>query len=128
VGLGGYSGSIDTPTTPFVRALNWSDLSDAWPTKVNTVGGNHISMYNVGPTPLYAHSGEAGLSSPAVVNDVVFVATSLPALYAFDTQTGLHLWTASGLPSGLSYVLGPAVSGNYVVIGCGPNLYRYQAP
>ena len=128
VGLGGYGGSIDTSTTPFVRALNWSDLSDAWPTQVNAVGANKVSMYNVGPTPLYNNAGEAGLSSPAVVNDVVFVSTSLPALYAFDAQTGLHLWTAPGLPSGLTYILGPAVSGNYVVIGCGSNLYRYQAP
>lgn len=128
VGLGGYGGAIDTPTTPFVRALKWTDLSDAWPTKVNTVGANKVSMYNVGPGPLYKNGGEAGLSSPAVVNDVVFVSTSLPALYAFDANTGLHLWTASGLPSGRTYILGPAVSGNYVVIGCGSNLYRYQAP
>jgi outer membrane protein assembly factor BamB len=129
VALGGWGGAIDHTTTPFVRALNWSDLSDAWPTKVNTVGANKVSMYNVGPTPLYATPNEIGLSSPGVVNDVVFVSTWLPALYAFDAQTGLHLWTAPGLPSGPSiYILGPAIYGNYVVIGYGANLYRFQLP
>ena len=32
VGIGGYGGAIDTPTTPFVRALDWATLADAWPT------------------------------------------------------------------------------------------------
>jgi outer membrane protein assembly factor BamB len=129
VGMGGWGGAIDHTTTPFVRAINWSDLSDAWPTKVNTVGANKVSMYNVGSTPLYATPQEVGLSSPAVVNDVVFVSTWLPALYAFDAQTGLHLWTAPGLPSGPSiYILGPAIYGDYVVIGYGSNLYRFQLP
>ena len=129
VGLGGWGGGIDNTTTPFVRALNWSDLSDAWPTKVNTVGANQVSMYNVGPTPLYATPNEVGLSSPGVANDVVFVSTWLPALYAFDAQTGLHLWTAPGLPSGPSiYILGPAIYGDYVVIGYGANLYRFKLP
>jgi glucose dehydrogenase len=32
--------------------------------------------------------GEVGLSSPAVVNDVVFVTTNAAALYAFDVANG----------------------------------------
>jgi outer membrane protein assembly factor BamB len=129
VGLGGYGpNGIDTSTTPFVRALNWGDLSDAWPTAVKAVGANQVALYNVGPTPLYSNPGEAGLSSPAVVNDVVFVSTSLPALYAFDINTGLHLWTAPGIPAAMQYVMGPAIYGNYVVIGCGSSLYTFQLP
>ena len=61
-----------------------------------------------------------------------FVSTSRPALYAFDAQTGLHLWTASGLPTGppspSNYILGPAIYGDYVVIGYAANLYRFKLP
>jgi len=60
---------------------------------------------------------EAGLSSPAVVNDVVFITTSKPGLYALDAATGLCLWSASGLTG--DFVLGPAIYGDFVVVGAG---------
>jgi outer membrane protein assembly factor BamB len=116
VGVGGYSGAIDTPTTPFMRALDWNDLSDAWTT---AVGPDGVARYTVPRPPMYTTPNEAGLSSPAVVNDVVFVSTSKPALYALDAATGLCLWVAPGLgsPSPATYTLGPAIYGNSVVVG-----------
>ncbi len=57
--------------------------------------------------PLYTTPNEAGLGSPAVVNDVVLVPPSKPGLYALDADTGLCLWSATGLSG--TYVLGPAV-------------------
>jgi len=116
VGVGGYGGAIDTPTTPFMRALNWNDLSDAWTT---VVGPDGVARYTVPRPPMYTTPNEAGLSSPAVVNDVVFVSTSKPALYALDAATGLCLWVAPGLgsPSFAAYTLGPAIYGNSVVVG-----------
>jgi len=135
VGLGGHSQAIDTATTPFVRALdlNSSTLSDAWPTVTGTDG---VSRYTASVTPLpggqptgpmYLTPGEVGLSSPAVAEGVVFVSTSKPGLYAFDIETGLCLWTADNLgPSTLqTYILGPAIFGDYVVIGAGNMLHIY---
>ena len=120
VGVGGYGGAIDTPTTPFVRALDWTTLNDAWPT---TVGGDGVTRYTA-PGPLYANPGEVGLSSPAVVNDVVFVSTDRPGLYALSAATGLCLWSAGGLSPG--YILGPAVYGNMVVVGSGSSIKVYS--
>ncbi|MGB6671921.1 MAG: PQQ-binding-like beta-propeller repeat protein, partial [Candidatus Nitrosopolaris sp.] len=79
--------------------------------------------------PMYTTLGEAGLSSSAVVNDIVFVSTSKPALYALDAATGLRLWTGPGLgaPTQDTYILGPAIYGNYVVIGSqSGNVYIYS--
>ena len=67
---------------------------------------------------------EVGLSSPAVVNDVVFISTTKPGLYAFDAATGLCLWSAGGLAAG--YPMGPAIYGNYVVVGSGNTLNIYS--
>jgi outer membrane protein assembly factor BamB len=58
----------------------------------------------------------------------VFVSTSKPALYALDVANGHCRWAAPGLstqPAG-SYVLGPAIYGNYVVVGCGNSLFIYS--
>lgn len=121
VGLGGYGG-IDAQTTPFIRALDWNNLSDAWPTAVQAVGGNQVRRYTAATPPLYI-TNEAGLSSPAVVNDVVFVSTTKPGFYALDTATGACLWTASGLTG--NWPMGPAIYGNYVVLGVGNNVYVY---
>jgi outer membrane protein assembly factor BamB len=128
VGLGGWGRSIDTPSTPFVRALDWIDLHDKWPT---ATGGDGVTRYTNGAPPLYANDGECGLGSPAVVNDLAFVPTNQPALYAFDCASGAKLWSATGLPprtpdGDSSVVMGPAVSGNYVVIGCQGNVYIYS--
>lgn len=127
VGLGGWGASIDTPNTPFVRAIDWDDLHDKWPT---AVGGDGVRRYTTGNPPLYTNQGECGLGSPAIVHDLVFVPTNLPALYAFDTATGAKLWTAPGLPGGGpgdgTVVIGPAIAGDYVVIGCQSTLYVYS--
>jgi outer membrane protein assembly factor BamB len=126
IGLGGYA-DFEPNTTPFLRAVEWSTLDDAWATSVDVVGANHVARYVVPRPPMYGPGSAAGLSSPAVVNDVVFVSTSAPALYALSAATGLCLWQAPGL-SGWGYVLGPAAYEDWVVVGCGPAVYRYHLP
>jgi len=123
VGLGGRGVITDQNRTPFIRALNWNTLQDAWPT---AVGADTVSRYTTASPPLYT-SSEVGLSSPAVVNDVVFVSTNKTALYALDAATGLCLWSAPGLPAG-QFALGPAIYGNYVVMGAGNSVYIYRLP
>lgn len=68
---------------------------------------------------MYTNAAESGIGSPGVVNDVVFASTSRPGLYALNAATGLCLWAAPdlGAPSTGTYVMGPAIYGNYVVIG-----------
>lgn len=126
VGLGGYSGIGDQTVTPFVRALDWHTLDDAWPNTVDTVNGRQVVRYTTARPPLYT-SSEAGLSSPAVCNDVVFVSTHKTALYALDAATGLCLWSAPGMPAGgwPTYCLGPAIYGKYVVVGAGHEVRIY---
>lgn len=129
IGLGGYQQeadlfpAIDPQTTPFIRAVDWDTLDDAWPT-----AGDNPPKYRAAQPPVYCTDDEAGMSSPAVVNDVVFVSTTKPALYAFDAQTGLCLWEAPGIaPAPFSYALGPAIYGNYVVNGLSSgHLYIYS--
>ena len=121
VGIGGYGAAIDSGTTPFMRALDWATLDDVWAT---TVGADHVARYTVPRPPMYTTAGECGLSSPAVVNDVVFCSTTKPGLYAFCAHTGLCLWSASGLPG--QWLLGPAVYRNSVVIGAGSNVKVYS--
>jgi outer membrane protein assembly factor BamB len=124
IGLGGYSGAIDINTTPFMRAVDWNTLADAWAT-----AGANPPKYTVPVPPMYTTPGETGLSSPAVVNDVVFISTSKPAMYCLDAATGACLWLAPGIGTG-SYAMGPAIYGNYVVVGIGGfsggrlNIYR----
>lgn len=135
VGLGGYAGIDDHQVTPFIRALDPGTLADVWPTSVDPVTivdpvttggiGYQVRRYTTARPPLYTTPGEAALSSPAVVHDVVLVSTSKSALYALDGSTGLCLWSAPGLPVG-QYCLGPAVSGNYVVVGAGNTVYIYR--
>ncbi len=128
VGLGGYDGmnldagaGIDQTRTPFLRALDWNTLADAWPT---ALGADNVSRYTATKPPMYT-TVEVGLSSPAVVNDVVFVSTNKTGLYALCAVTGTCLWSASGLPSG-QFALGPSVYGNYVVMGAGSTLHIYR--
>ena len=72
---------------------------------------------------MYCTPGESGLSSPAVVNNVVFCTTTKIAVYAFDVLDGRMLWKddlgdqTGGLSGGYGYCLGPAVYRNYVVAG-----------
>jgi len=106
-----------------MRALNWNDLSDAWPTAIAADG---VARYTTTKPPMYS-TLEVALSAPAVVHDVVFVSTDKAGLYALDADTGLCLWAATGLPTGPQvFVLGPAIYGDRVVIGAGSNLYIYS--
>ena len=116
--VGGYV-PADGLTTPFVRALHSDTLDDAWP---GAFGPDAVWRYTAAAPPLYT-SGECGLGSPTVVNDVVLVPTNKPALYAIDADTGLCLWSASGLIG--QWVFGPAVSGKHMVVGCGSTLQIY---
>jgi outer membrane protein assembly factor BamB len=121
IGLGGYSGSIDHNTTPFMRVVDWTTLADAWAT-----AGTNPPKYTVPVPPMYTTAGEAGLSSPAIVNDVVFISTTTSRLYAFDAATGLNLW-ASPSVGGSFYMMGPAIYRKYVVVGSqNGRLYIYS--
>lgn len=123
VGVGGnnyhfVAAGIDYETTPFMRALDWSTLNDVWP-----MDDSDPRRYSAAKPPMYTTAGEAGLSSPLVVNDVVFCSTSKVALYAFDVKDGRMLWSdqlgeqTGGFNGGYGYCLGPAAKGNYVVAG-----------
>jgi outer membrane protein assembly factor BamB len=130
VGLGGYAGIDDYQVTPFVRALDWNTLADAWPTANVAVGANTVSRYSAAKPPLYTTPGEAGLSSPAVVNDVLFVSTSKTALYALSVNNGFCLWQAPGMPAGgwPNFCLGPAIYGDWVVVGAANHVLIYHLP
>jgi outer membrane protein assembly factor BamB len=114
VGIGGYSNSIDSATTPFMRVLDWNTLNDAWVTR-----GDNPPKYVAPVPPMYTTAGETGLTSPAVVNDVVFIGTSKPGFYALAANTGLLLWSAKdlGQPGSRTFIMGPAVCGNDVIVG-----------
>jgi outer membrane protein assembly factor BamB len=127
-GLGGYGG-VDGASTPFLRICDWTTLADSWPV---AVGADTVTRYSSAATPLY-QTNEAGLSSPVVVNDLVFVSTSSPAtkstsLYAFSTSNGLLKWSAPAFVSKTDqpYSLGPAIYGNFVVVGGGSQLNIYS--
>jgi glucose dehydrogenase len=123
VGIGGnnyhsVAAGIDTENTPFMRALDYKTLDDAWP-----VDNGNPPRYTKARPPLYTNVTESGLSSPAVVNDVVFMATTYVSLYAFAVGDGTLLFEdrlgeqTGGFNGGYGYCMGPAVCGNYVVAG-----------
>jgi outer membrane protein assembly factor BamB len=133
-GMGGpnyhsASPGIDFESTPFMRAidLNSATLDDAWPMD----NGDPKHYANVSHTDdttgqtvgMYASAGESALSSPAVVNDVVFCTTSKVSIYAFKVTDGTLLWhddlgsQTDGYNGGYGYCLGPAIWKNYVVAG-----------
>jgi hypothetical protein len=134
IGLGGYNGmnldattGIDQTRTPFLRAVNWNDLHDAWPT---ALGADNVIRYTATKPPMYS-SLEVGLSSPAVVSDVVFVSTSPPPyaggsarMYALSATDGHCLWASGSLANG--FALGPAIYGNFVVVGAADRVYIYK--
>ncbi|HEX2832531.1 MAG TPA: PQQ-binding-like beta-propeller repeat protein [Thermoanaerobaculia bacterium] len=124
IGLGGnnyhfIASGIDYQTTPFMRAMDWETLADAWPT------AGDPAKYTKAAAAMYMNAGESGISVPAVVNDVVFMATTQVALYAFSATDGTLLWSdmvnfggqTGGFMGGYGYCLGPAIWGNYVVAG-----------
>lgn len=123
IGVGGnnyhfVAAGIDTATTPFLRAMAWDTLDDAW-----ELDRSDPRKYVKPTPPMYTNAGEAGLSSPAVVNDVVFCSTTKVSLYAFDARDGTPLWSDDlgmqtlGFSGGYGYCLGPAIAGGYVVAG-----------
>ncbi|MCA1568360.1 MAG: PQQ-binding-like beta-propeller repeat protein [Acidobacteria bacterium] len=151
VALGGpnyhsASPGIDSDTTPFMRAVDADTLVDVWPLDngdpqryLNTQHMDTAQGMQVG---MYSNAGESGLSSPAVVNDVVFCTTSKISIYAFDVRDGTLLWMddmgmqTDGYNGGYGYCLGAAIWKNYVVAGgliAGLdggilNIYRLPAP
>ncbi|MBI1332905.1 MAG: hypothetical protein GC165_08495 [Armatimonadetes bacterium] len=123
IGIGGpnyhlQGPGIDSETTPFMKVIDWATLKDKW--ALDSQDPPHYA--NVGAT-MYQNPGESGLSSPAVVNDVVFVTTSWVSIYAYKVSDGTPLWSdqigqqTGGLNGGYGYCLGPAIWGNYVVAG-----------
>ncbi|HEX7679449.1 MAG TPA: PQQ-binding-like beta-propeller repeat protein [Thermoanaerobaculia bacterium] len=128
IGVGGNNyhficSGIDSESTPFIRALDWSTLADAW-----ALDNGNPKKYAVAAdpnNPLYKMAGESGISVPAVVNDVVFMSTTRVALYAFSATDGKLLWSdvenfgaqTGGMSGGYGYCMGPAIAGNYVVAG-----------
>lgn len=128
IGIGGNNyhyicAGIDTKSTPFIRAMKMSDLTDAWP--LDNGDPQRYAAASDPKNPLYKNAGESGISVPAVVNDVVFMSTTLVALYAFNAKDGSLLWSdaenfgaqTGGMSGGYGYCMGPAIVGNYVVAG-----------
>ena len=129
VGIGGPNYHLPAPgidfnTTPFMKAIKmeWfnkkSKELDAWP-----MDNSDPPRYSKTGTSMYTTPGESGLSSPAVVNDVVFCSTTKVGIYAFDVADGSLLWSrilgdqTGGFNGGYGYCLGPAIWKDYVVAG-----------
>jgi outer membrane protein assembly factor BamB len=128
IGVGGNNyhficSGIDSNSTPFIRALAWDTLDDAWP--LDASDPKKYAAAADPNNPLYKMAGESGISVPAVVNDVVFMSTTRVALYAFNAADGKLLWSdvrgfgaqTGGMSGGYGYCMGPAITGNYVVAG-----------
>ena len=123
VGIGGpnyhsASPGIDFETTPFMRAMDWNTMADAWP-----LDGNNPQRHQKSRPPMYTNPAECGLSSPAVVQDVVFCTTTRVSIYALNANDGTLLWQddlgeqTGGYFGGYGYCMGPAIWRNYVVAG-----------
>jgi outer membrane protein assembly factor BamB len=123
LGIGGKnygmaSSGIDTDTTPFLRAMDWGTLDDAWP-----MDGGTPPRYVNGRPPFYTNATESGLALAAVVNDVVLMTTTNISVYAFSAKDGTLLWQdqlgseTGGFNGGYGYCMGPAVWQEYVVAG-----------
>src|SRR5216684_52327 len=128
IGIGGNNyhficAGTDSDSTPFIRALDWTTLDDAWPLD-NGDPKKYVCAADPN-NPLYKMAGESGISVPAVANDVVFMSTTRVALYAFRATDGKLLWSdvenfgaqTGGMSGGYGYCMGPAIAGNYVVAG-----------
>jgi outer membrane protein assembly factor BamB len=132
IGIGGNNyhficAGIDSASTPFIRALDWTTLKDAWP--LDNGDPRRYSAASDPNNPLYkppvGGQVESGISVPAVVNDVVFMTTTRVAMYAFSATDGTLLWgdvanfgsQTGGFNGGYGYCMGPAIAGNYVVAG-----------
>jgi outer membrane protein assembly factor BamB len=132
LGMGGpnyhsQAPGIDYNSTPFMRAIDAATLEDAWPLDEGDpqryVNTSFVDPNINTPVGMYTSAGESGISSPAVVNDVVFATTSKIAIYAFDVRDGTLLWyddlgmQTDGYNGGYGYCLGLAVWKSYVVAG-----------
>lgn len=109
---------IDSATTPFMRAVKWDTLEDAW-----EMDNSDPRKYINPSPPMYETPGEAGLSSPTVINDIVICTTSKIALHVFNAKDGTPLFSdhfgmqSGGFNGGYGYCLGAAASGDYIVAG-----------
>jgi glucose dehydrogenase len=123
IGIGGpnYHGvspGIDYSSTPFMRAIDAASLDDVWP-----MDDNDPRRYKNAMPPMYTTAAEVGLSSPAVVNDVVFCTTTKVSIYAFNVKDGTLLWQddlgmqTDGYHGGYGYCMGPAIWKDFVVAG-----------
>lgn len=123
------SPGIDFNSTPFMRAVGIDSptLDDVWPMDQNDPR-RYTNTSRMDPSintevGMYTSAGESGISSPVVVNDLVFCSTSKIALYAFDVRDGSLLWwdqlgmQTDGFNGGYGYCIGPAVWQDYVVAG-----------
>jgi outer membrane protein assembly factor BamB len=134
IGMGGpnyhnASPGIDFNSTPFMRAIDFNSekLLDAWPMDKGDppkyLNASHSDETNGIFAGMYTSAAECGLSSPAVVNDVVFCTTSKVSIYAFKVSDGTLLWwddlgmQTDGFNGGYGYCLGPAIWKDYVVAG-----------
>lgn len=123
IGIGGpnYHGvspGIDYTSTPFMRAIDAHTLDDVWP-----MDDNDPRRYKNAMPPMYTTAAECGLSSPAVVNDVVFCTTTKVSIYAFNVNDGTLLWQddlgmqTDGYNGGYGYCMGTALWKDFVVAG-----------
>ena len=129
-----FPGDLGGVETPMALADNrlfvpWLDL----PTRARSIG---LPGGLAGQSPNF-RKGRGGLTavSPAtgkvlwqrklpalnfgaatVANDVVFTSTYAGKVYAFDTQTGKTLWTATA-PAGINAF--PAIDGDTLLVGAG---------
>ena len=118
----GYSAS-----TPFLVQTNW-------PMFGFNIGNNRFNPYeNVLTTSNVSNltldwsytAGNSIVSSPAVVNGVVFIGSHDGSLYAFDAATGVLLWSYATSGPILS---SPVVANGIVYIGSyDHNLYALNA-
>jgi outer membrane protein assembly factor BamB len=121
------SPGIDSDSTPFMRAVDATTLADVWPLDKGDpqryLNTQHMDTAQGMQVGMYSNAGESGLSSPAVVNDVVFCTTSKISIYAFSVHDGTLLWMddmgmqTDGYNGGYGYCIGPAIWKNYVVAG-----------
>ena len=110
---------IDYETTPFLRAMDWDTLNDAW----ELDNGNPQKYVRLRPRRCIRRPVKASMPSPAVVNDVVFIATTKVSYARSMRRTGRRYGTTTwgcrqvGFSGGYGYCLGPAAAGNYIVAG-----------
>ena len=122
-----YICSLSTKVIVYKGMLSSGQVVPFYPDLADPDFDSHLAMvhsrFSTNTFPMYETAGESGLSSPAVVNDLVFCSTSKIALYAFDAEDGTLRFSddfgaqTGGFNGGYGYCLGPAISGDFVVVG-----------